>query len=889
MIISFNIHYKTQIGEYLGVEYIENDENQYVNCQTLNGENWNGLLEWSKNKSLKYRYFLGLADGSRKYEWGELRFIESFDADKTAYILDNWRPRTNESNSFFSAAFSKAVLWRNKRQKSPLKKSRKKSNFVHFKMAMPAIRPDESIAILGSCDALGKWIEPQIMSDEHYPIWEFQIPWNQELIDLEYKYAIVDTSSGNIKSWESGDNRSVKATLPSPHGSAFYRRDEEFRYEHEKWRGAGVAIPVFSLRSSRSMGIGEFSDLKPLIDWSASLGMNVVQVLPVNDTIASKTWVDSYPYAAISVFALHPLYINIDEIADFKTAKDKRAYNKSRTELNLLADLDFDRVLKDKFEYFRILYKQEIAATEGASEFQAFVEKNRDWLLPYAAFCYFRDANGTPNFNEWESHQTFDQKKIEILFSEDRKAKEEMLFYIFLQYHAHRQLTAARDYGRTKRVALKGDLPIGIYRYSADAWVAPELYNMEEQAGAPPDDYSVLGQNWGFPTYNWEVMEQNGFEWWRKRMQKLSEYFDALRIDHILGFFRIYQIPVNQIYGTLGLFNPRLPMSREEIARTGIKGRLDRYTMPYITTDMLNDYFGEESLKIAEMFLVKMPHERYVFKTEYPDQRTLKAKIDELGWGQYEHGILSLMTEVMLIEEPGSNGDLFNPRITVSTTRSFQDLGDFEKSMVHYLYNDYYFHRHEDFWRLQAMKRLPALLDATDMLICGEDLGMIPASVAGVMRELNIMSLEIQRMPKGQGRFGHVPTYPYFSVCSPSCHDMSTIRGWWESDYAIAQDFFNNYFKLPGEAPGECVTEIVQSIVEDHLSSPSMLAIFPIQDLVGMDSSLRREVASEEQINDPSNSRHYWKYRFHINIEELATARNLNEKIEGFLLKHRRK
>lgn len=891
MIISFYLHYKVEVGQYLGIQYFSEKGEDEIIMQSPDGENWIGILELSGYKSIEYKYFVGSEKRVILQEFGGFRKFGIPSGRKKLFVIDNWRVRNAESYVFYKNAFTKAIF---NRKNKVLNKSKNKVtpikniNTVVFTISVPDAPSGRKIGISGSSPSLGEWNSALLMQEILPSIYVIEIPVDSLSIYWEYKYVIMGEEGGSIHQWESGDNRVLKFTFPDFKNNSVIRHDEIFRFDGERWRGSGVAIPVFSLRSQKSFGIGEFTDLNVLTDWVAKTGMNVIQVLPVNDTIATKTWVDSYPYAAISVFALHPLYINIDQISKFKKATDQKAYEEDRKKLNELSDVDFESVLNKKFYYFRILWEESRESFKSDSSFQEFFHANREWLLYYAAFCYLRDKNGTPDFNQWERYKVCDRTEIEDLYGSDAEAANEMDFYIFLQYHADKQLKGAREYARSNGIALKGDLPIGIYRFSADAWVEPHLYNMDEQAGAPPDDYAVLGQNWGFPTYNWDEMAKDNFSWWRRRMRKLEEYFDALRIDHILGFFRIWAIPQNQIYGTMGLFNPRKPFSREELARSGFRGNLDRYTKPFITEEMLAHDFGDDAETVKQIYFNYNAHERLEFKDQFPDQRSLLKYIEENQHETWKDKLLMLMTEIIFIEEEGERDSMFNPRITVSSTRSFEELGDYEKSMVHYLYNDYYFNRHNDFWKEQAYWKLPALLDASNMLICGEDLGMIPKSVPEVMKNLNIMSLEIQRMPKSGGRFGHVPSYPYFCVCSPSCHDMSTIRGWWESDYEMAKEFYYHYLRAGGEAPRECTPEIVQVVIEDHLASPSMLAIFPIQDLLGMDAVKRRKIAIEEQINEPSNPRHYWKYRFHIPIEELVNYDKFNKKIRDLVAKHRR-
>jgi 4-alpha-glucanotransferase len=583
------------------------------------------------------------------------------------------------------------------------------------------------------------------------------------------------------------------------------------------------------------------------------------------------------------VFALHPLYVNLQSIAKLKDKAADERLKKAIKKLNESETVDFEAVLKIKTEYFKLLYEQEKAAFFKDKDAEIFIEMNAGWLKPYAAFCHLRDMNGTTNFNAWKKYATYSPQVIADLCDPKYEAFDEVAIWFFIQYHAHRQLFGATEYARQHGVVLKGDLPIGIYRESCDAWVAPHLYNMDGQAGAPPDPYAEAGQNWGFPTYNWEVMAQDGFAWWRQRMSKLAEYFDALRIDHILGFFRIWQIPTDQVEGTMGLFNPRLPYSRQELAQLGLHGDLDRYLQPYIRAHFLEEMFGEDAGLVVQHFLEETSPGFFQLRPLVNNQLKIRELFSKdkkwMGYQRLEKPLMRLVSNVLLIKEPAG----FNPRITIHATRSYKELSAHEKAVFDRIYDDYFQVRHDEFWRQQALWKLPALLQASNMLICGEDLGMIPNSVPGVMRDLNIISLKIQRMPSGNVEFDDPQTYPWTSVCSPSCHDMSTIRGWWESDPERSQRFFNTMLRHAGPAPQECTTGVVEDINRQHLASPSIWAIFPLQDLVGMDARLRRPVAADEQINDPSITPHYWRFRFHLTVEQLGKEVALNERIRQMI------
>jgi 4-alpha-glucanotransferase len=878
MIANFHINYITKPGEAMAIRFKQHGVEVTVICQSVDNSHWHFSTQLPDNEQVIYKYFLQ-TDSGLVGEHGEFRSVDLPSGASHVFFQDYWRPQFEVARSFFSAAFKDVIFKRKTANTTPPAGKSKGANKIRFQLYAAAIPQHLRFCILGNNQALGNWEKPLILSDSNFPCWQVDVDWATTWADIEYKFALYNPENQQIVEWETGENRHLNFSFPSSNGNAVVRTDESYRYASGLWRGAGMAIPVFSLRSENGCGIGEFTDLNLLVDWAAKTGMKVVQTLPVNDTIATKTWTDSYPYAAISVYALHPLYVNIQSIAKLKNKADENRLREDIAKLNKLETVDFEKVLNTKIAFFELLWAQEKQAFFKDQEAQNFIEANANWLKPYAAFCHLRDLNGTTNFHQWRKFATYSPKVIAELCDPKYKAFDEVAFYFFIQFHAHKQLLGATNYARKNGVVLKGDLPIGIYRESCDAWVAPHLYNMDGQAGAPPDAYSEAGQNWGFPTYNWEVMAKDGFAWWQQRMTKLAEYFDALRIDHILGFFRIWQIPTNQVEGTLGLFNPRLPYSRQELASMGLHGELHRYTKPYIRGHFLGEMFGKDAEFVCKTFLDETTGSIFRLKDFVDNQLKIKqlfAKDEKLAKKKHlELPLMRLVSNVLLIEEEAG----FNPRITLENSRSFQDLSEQEKGIFKHLYNDYFYVRHDEFWRQQALWKLPALLQATNMLICGEDLGMVPHSVAGVMHDLNILSLEIQRMPKGLAQFGDPAKYPYASVCSPSCHDMPTIRGWWESDYQIAQKFYKNCLRQFGQAPEKCSPEIVEAVNWQHLDSPSMLAIFPVQDLVGMDAELRRPVASEETINDPSITPHYWRFRFHLPIERLLEEEGLNAKI----------
>ncbi|MEO6760565.1 MAG: 4-alpha-glucanotransferase, partial [Saprospiraceae bacterium] len=609
-----------------------------------------------------------------------------------------------------------------------------------------------------------------------------------------------------------------------------------------------------------------------------------IQLLPINDTTATHTWTDSYPYAAVSAFALHPIYLNIEALAGQKHAALWKKLAKKQPELNALEVVDYEAVLQHKWDLIRQLYDLQKADWINDPAYQAYFAANRHWLAPYAAFCRLRDLNGTPDFNQWSEHSSYKPVEIDKMFAPGSEEFDQLGLHLFVQWHLHSQLQAASDYAHAHGMILKGDIPIGIYRYSCDAWVAPELYNMDAQAGAPPDDFAEKGQNWGFPTYNWTNMKADGFGWWRQRFEQMNLYFDAFRIDHILGFFRIWSIPLDAVEGILGQFVPAIPVTEQELRNQGIAFDQDRFCRPYITERLLWETFGDAVVSVLA-FLHKRADGRYELLPGFDTQRKVEAHFAAQEPTEQNtrmrDGLYGLLSNVILldltglaVDTPGWAGAF---RISMEKTRSFQDLDERTQQQLRSLYLDYFYKRQDDFWQKEAMEKLPELKRATKMLICGEDLGMVPHCVPDVMAELGILSLEIQRMPKETGvPFFHPKDAPYLSVVTPSTHDMSTIRGWWEEDRALIQRFFNEILQQAGNAPYFCEPWINKMILEQHFYSPAMWSIFQLQDLLGMDGKIRRENPNDERINVPANPKHYWRYRMHLGLEELMEAKEFN-------------
>lgn len=650
------------------------------------------------------------------------------------------------------------------------------------------------------------------------------------------------------------------------------------------WRGAGVAVPVFSLKSKYNFGVGEFSDLKLLADWCHKVGLKIIQILPVNDTCSNNTWSDSYPYKAISTKALHPLYLNLSEMGTLYNEEEKEYFEKCRETLNAKDYVDYPEVMRIKKSFFRKIFDQTWNDLKNRYDYINFFKENEEWLVPYAAFCYFRDTFGTSDFSQWGIFSSYDRKKIET-FIYNKEDTRDIDIHFFLQYHLDKQLKSSVDYLHHKGIALKGDIPIGIGRHSVEAWTSPDLFHLNAQAGAPPDSFAAEGQNWGFPTYNWEMMAKDNYKWWRERLSHMSRYFDAYRIDHILGFFRIWEIPIEQSHGTMGYFSPALPLSIDEIHSQGLDLDLDRLTKPYIRRHFLYDYFGEYTDEVINNYLNETSAGCFELKSEYNNQRKiidkLSTDISQKSDKQevIKQGLLNLCTQVLFLKDKNDVNKL-HPRIALQFTHSYNELNDYQKNIINKLYDNYFYHRNEDLWREEALKKLPSLISASDMMVCGEDLGMVPACVPEVMAMLNILSLEVQRMPKRYGdTFVDPANNQYLSVDTTSTHDTSTIRGWWEENGELTNRFYHEILEHQEGAPFFAEPYVCKEILSQHFNSSSMWVILPIQDYIAIDGDFRWDQTQREQINVPANPENHWCYKMHQSLEAIMERQSFNDMI----------
>ena len=883
MKIFFNIQYATTFGEILRLNVVGKgkDIEKVYSMNTYDGKSWHcEITAENRMSQMEYYYSVENGDSEVRHEWTTVSHRLELNAKRamTYFVNDRWNDIPYDSY-LYSSAFTDCV---NRRHREPAKGS-DYNQTLRLIVRAPQLRSGSRLALVGEDKALGRWNPDDAISmvEHNYNEWVADINVKEmKKEETEFKFIAFNDKGG--VDWETGMNRQLHAPTINDGEVVVTELDQAF-FELCDEKLAGTLIPVFSLRSKGSFGVGDFGDLKMMIDWVAETNQRVLQVLPINDTTSTHTWTDSYPYSAISIFALHPQFADFRQLPEIKDKKKAREMEALRKELNELKQIDYERVNNTKTDYLRIIFKQEGEAVMKGEDFKMFVKENEHWLVPYAQYCHLRDSFGNVDFSSWKGHEQWheaDRKKLT-----DPKSKEyaDVAFYYYVQFVLDRQMRAAHEYAMARGVILKGDIPIGVDRNGCDVWHEPQYFNLNSQAGAPPDAFSINGQNWGFPTYNWQRMIDDGCEWWIRRFQNMAKYFDAYRIDHVLGFFRIWAIPTTCVHGLLGQFAPSLGMTREEIEGYGLHFQEELFTTPFIARWVVDRVFGIHADEVVEKYLDHKHDDIFALKPEYDTERKIEAVFkgkDSMDDVWVRDGLYALVSDVLFVRDD-NDPNKFHPRITAQLNFMYEALYDSDKEKFNRLYNDYYYRRNNNFWYNEAMKKLPVLVQATRMLVCAEDLGMVPDCVAWVMDQLRILSLELQQMPKDpKVKFGILSRNPYRSVCTLSTHDMPTLRQWWDEDYERTQVYYSSMLYRGGAAPHPLPGWLARDIIANQLTCPSMLCILSLQDWFALDEKLRLPDADAERINIPANPRHYWRYRMHINIEDLIADKEYNDAIK---------
>ena len=885
----FYIDYTTHNNDYPEVAFsVDGREVQYLAMHSDDNAHWQASVDLADEvKNIRYAYQIVTVQGSLvRIEQNSWRYF-LFNHRTNVCFFDAWAEQSL-SDIYHRSAFRSCIML--PRGGESLHMDLLTSPCLLLLHALPPAE-GKRWAVVGSSERFGCWDVRKARVLQRTGTYEWALSLTREDFEqgLEYKYVLLSPECPEQSVWEEGGNRVLRAMPYSQQASAI-RQDEMPRIQLEPWRGAGCVLPVFSLRSKGSQGVGDFGDLLTLVRWASETGMKAVQLLPINDTTRTGGWRDSYPYNGISVFALHPIYLDLRE---WKTTQAFKSLTQRAERANALPMLDYEEAFALKMEFAHILYKECGEKLLSSSAYKSFAHDNQHWLTAYATFCALRDKFGSADFRTWPKEASWAQAKSFVEKQAD--VASQVKFYTWLQYLLHRQMLKVHAEARALGVILKGDIPIGISRDSVPAWVDGPLFHFNGQAGAPPDAFAVHGQNWGFPTYNWEAMARDGYQWWRSRLRHMEQYFDAYRIDHVLGFFRIWEVPTDQIYGLLGQFRPALPFTAQEIHDWGFTADVEALCVPRVSEARMDELVTETGDANFAAHYFDKDATGYVLKETYRSQRKVESMMPE---GKIRQVLFDLACEVLFVRD-ATHVHLYHPRVSAQLTHVFLSLLEHDRDVFNRLHDHFFYQRNDQFWADEAMKKIPAVtqsvdnlhptlqlypLDGQGMLPCAEDLGMVPASVKGVLERLDILSLEIQRMPKEYGvRFGNLSHNPYLSVATIATHDMPPLRLWWKENAEQTQAFWQEALGHSGEAPAEATPEVCEEVVGRHVKSPSMLCLLAWQDWLSVSANLRYDKPEEEQINVPSNPDQYWRYRMHITLEELICATGFNEKLRDII------
>jgi len=349
--------------------------------------------------------------------------------------------------------------------------------------------------------------------------------------------------------------------------------------EHWRAKGAkrrfGICVPLFSLRSENDCGVGDIGDLFPLVDWCREIGASVIQLLPLNDM-----GMDGVPYAALSAFAMDPVYISLHHLDVMSEDANLSAHARAvAANMNMAGRVDYQGVRSAKMEFLSRALRL-VDGVELRREFDRFRAEN-EWLDGYLTYRVIKEIEGFSSWEKW----TADYPDSEINGVLDRR-RDLVDLHLYSQWVLDRQLRDAAEYAREAGVLLMGDVPILVSRDSADVWETPGYFRLDTSAGAPPDMYSSDGQNWGFPTFDRDAMRADGFKWWRARLAHAERYFDLYRIDHVVGFFRIWTLNFGAPNGREGWFEPRDEAAWGDHGREIMRIMLESTTMLPLAEDL---------------------------------------------------------------------------------------------------------------------------------------------------------------------------------------------------------------------------------------------------------------------------------------------------------------
>lgn len=646
-----------------------------------------------------------------------------------------------------------------------------------------------------------------------------------------------------------------------------------------------VVVPISALRTKTSCGVGEFLDLVELAKFFKKANISLIQILPVNDSGD-----DASPYNLVSAFALNPIYVSLEKLDGAKWfTPEIKALQKKFEALERVA---YREVLTEKIKLMRKIFesRKEIFAKEleyAKSEVGVWLTEN-SWIKSYAIYKNIKKQNFQRCWQSWSSMRTPTKDEIERAWN-CPAFNNEFNFYIWLQFNLHKQFLEAVEFVNAQGIMLKGDLPIMLNEDSCDVWANHELFRSDLMAGTPPDSENKHGQNWGFPCYFWQNHKETDYRWWKERLKKGEQYYNAFRLDHILGFFRVWAIPKGETSACLGRTIPYTQITNDELFQLGFSlERIRWMSEPHIQTQSVmqvnnNDYLNShgELHKVAERI---GEEELWLFKSK------IKTELDLTKYNlkkEVEKVLREKWLDRMLIKisEKNSQELIFAVAWNFQNTTAWASFSQREKAVFLDLYNAKNAKSEKD-WELQGQEILTNLLDGTSMQAFAEDLGAIPACVPKVLEKLKIFSLKVIRWEREWEKSGKpfipLASYKPLSLTTPAIHDSSILSTWWNEELSFAEKL--DLLKALNVdnvslAQENFTPETCEILLKAIFKSPSKVVAFQIQELLSLlPESLN--FSDDLRINTPGTvSKRNWTYRIPYTIEELSANKNFVKKI----------
>ncbi|MFP3090801.1 4-alpha-glucanotransferase [Treponema sp. TIM-1] len=639
----------------------------------------------------------------------------------------------------------------------------------------------------------------------------------------------------------------------------------------------GTVVPVGALRGERTLGVGEFPDLVEFAQWCVKMGVGLIQLLPVNDT-----GYESSPYSALTAFALHPLYLRIGDLPE------AASYTQDLEEISRRFEkkerFPYGEILRAKMDLLRKIYaahKTEIGErAKPKGPLGKWIDTN-PWVKEYAVYRRLKEKNGEKSWKDWASHRTVTAKDIEALWGNE-PYREEHLFWAWIQEALDTQFSRAAAALAEAGILLEGDLPILMNEDSCDVWAHPEYFRRDLSAGAPPDMYSPDGQNWGFPIYDWEAQAKDDYAWWRQRLKTAEKYYQAYRIDHVLGFFRIWASPHGDNSSILGRYIPAVPVELQDLTGLGFdKPRIRWISQPHLPSGEVwnalregiresNDAAAEAERVFSQALDRIGQEELWLFKDTIRGEKDIEA----LGLHPAARSYLlwAWHNRIFLEYEKGR----FAPVWFYRNSRGYASLSEEERRSLEELLEKKRVDS-EKIWEKQGEKLLKVLIASSPMLPCAEDLGAVPGCVPRVLTKLNILGLRVVRWFRDWNAEGqpYIPfeEYPELSVCTLAVHDSSTVREWWDRE--VDQQHFCGFIGEPS-LPKIYNPGTAKILLHKAAAAASRFRVFQIQDLLHLSPKWYAPDSGSERINVPGTANDFnWTYRLPAPISELSRDKDL--------------